>query len=156
MPSKILIISGPVSGDRIDRLDVEDSVPTLDVIREACEKHCVGLKADLDFRQSDDHRVLLEWLEKDCEEFDGVILNPAVSSKVDSGAGPFYASAMQLIADSGKPAIEVRLDNIYRSGEKKVQQQHKPECDMGFVCGFGLQGYILAINALAQRFATVA
>jgi 3-dehydroquinate dehydratase-2 len=154
MTSRILIVNGPDSGELKGKEGTNDPVPTMDDIRRACERHCVESKIDLDFRQSDDHQVLLEWLQKDSKEFDGLIFNPDTRSAADSGSGELYESAMQAIARSGIPAVEVRLSNIYKTGEKDSQQLHKPGCDMGFVCGFGLHSYLLAINAVAQRVAT--
>ena len=153
MPSKILVINGPNAGDRNDPNGVEDSVPALEDIRRACEKHCDDSNIDLDFRQSDDHQVLIEWLQNDSEKFDGLIFNPVIRSAAGSDTSELYDSAMRVIAQSGKPAIEVRLSNIYKRGENNSKQAHKPGCDMGFVCGFGLQGYLVAINAMAQRVA---
>ena len=154
MPSKILVINGPNSGDLNDADGVEDSVPGLEDIRRACEKHCNDSNIELDFRQSDDPRVLIEWLQKDSDNFDGLIFNPVVHSAGDSDISELYESAMRIIAQSGKPAIEVRLNNIYKPDENNSKQAHKPGCNMGFVCGFGLHGYLLAINAMAQRVAT--
>jgi 3-dehydroquinate dehydratase-2 len=151
MRSRILIINGPGLGDIGGRESDNESGLTLDGIRETCEQHCADLNLEMDFRQTDDQQALLQWLSEECEKFDGLILNPVEGDEAGVEGGGFYDSAMQAVAQSGKPAIEVRLSNVYKAGARNSQHLHKPAGDMGFVCGFGLQGYLLAINAMAQR-----
>lgn len=142
MRSRILIINGPGLGDT-------RSGPTLDSIREACKQHCSKLNLEMEFRQTDDQQVLLQWLSEDAEDFAGLILNPIEGDIV--GVENFYTATMHAVAEMSKPVIEVRISNVYNPGAGISQQLHKPASDMGFVCGFGVQGYGLAINALAQR-----
>lgn len=151
MRSRLLIINGPGLGDLGDGESGNELPLTLDRIRESCAQRCANRNLDLDFRQTDDQQLLLQWLSEDGGKFDGLIVNPVENSEADIEYDSFYEAAMKSVARLGKPVIEVRLSNVYNSGAKKSQQLHKPECDMGFVCGLGLAGYLLAINAMAQR-----
>lgn len=154
MPQNMLIINGPGLDDLEGPFGSDNELVTLDSIKTACEQRCADLGLDLEFRQTDDYQLLLEWLSEDGGDYAGVIFNPFNLPGADSNTESFYQSAMQRIAQLKKPAIEVRLTNIYARDAELSRPVHKPQCDMGFVCGFGSHGYLLAITALSQRIAT--
>lgn len=154
MPQSILITNGPGLDDLEGRFGGDNEPVTLDVIKSACEQRCADLGLDLEFRQTDSYQLLLERLSEDGGNYAGLIINPFNLPGADSDTESYYQSAMRRIAQLKKPAIEVRLTNIYARDAEISRPVHKPQCDMGFVCGFGLHSYLLAITALSQRIAT--
>ena len=50
---------------------------------------------------------------------------------------------------SGLPVIEVHLSNIFRREEFR-HQSYVSRAATGVICGFGLKGYVLALDAMAK------
>jgi len=138
-------------GDAKNRESGNESGLTLDSIRDSCERHCADQGLEMDFRQTGDQQALVQWLAEESENFDGLIVNPGEGGEADAEDDGFYAVVMRAVAQFGKPVIEVRLSNDYAAGVRSSPQLHKPECAMGFVCGFGTHSYLLAISAMSQR-----
>ena len=147
---KLLIINGPGLGDLSDS-DRYDGL-TLQALREGCEQLCKELQVDLDFRQTDDQKEMIRWMSEDSANFDSLVINPIADLRAASVESGFYRAAMQGAAQLKKPVIEVHISNIYRQGIEIAQPLHEPDGDMGFICGFGLDGYLLAINASDHRW----
>jgi 3-dehydroquinate dehydratase-2 len=124
---------------------------TLEGIRGDCHRLCEELGLDLDFRQTDDQDELFRWIAKDSADFGGVIINPVGYSSSASESGELYRSALKMVAHLKRPVIEVRIANIYRHVSEFRQPLHEPEGNMGFICGFGRPGYLLAIKAIAKK-----
>lgn len=73
--------------------------------------------------------------------YDGIILNPAA-----------YTHTSVALHDAIKacevPTVEVHLSNVYAREGYRHESLTAPAC-VGQICGFGLKGYLLALDALA-------
>ena len=127
---------------------------TLDLIRDACTTLCRALDVDMDFRQTDDQEELFTWIARISSDFDGVVVNPVGYSQAEDFDFGIYRSAVQILARLAKPMVEVHLRNIYIHGAEITRPLHEPGGDMGFVSGFGADGYLLAIKSVAERCRT--
>ncbi|SAK84355.1 3-dehydroquinate dehydratase [Caballeronia hypogeia] len=100
----------------------------------------LGLQSD--FRQTNHEGVMVDWLQEAFEKEAAVIINPAGFSF----ASIPVLDAIKLIK---KPVIEVHITNIHQRDE---QYRHSlvSLAARGVICGLGVQGYTLAMRAVAE------
>ena len=103
----------------------------------AAKKH--GL--DLVFKQSNHEGELVDWLHEAKAKAVGVVINP--------GAYTHTSVALHdAIRAIGLPVVEVHLSNIFAREEFRHHSYVSPVA-RGVLCGFGPDGYGLAIDGLA-------
>ena len=74
------------------------------------------------------------------DKADGIVINP--------GAFTHYSYAIRdALASFTAPKIEVHISNIHKREEFRHISVIAPECD-GQIAGLGLEGYLLAIDAI--------
>jgi 3-dehydroquinate dehydratase II len=156
MNKSVLILNGPGLADLSNYRKYHDGTLSLAGIRSECDVLGRTLGLDIDFRQSDDQDEVARWIAKDSKAFDGVIINPVGRSRAADPLFQGYRSALQTIAKLNKPIVEVHITNIYRQAEDVSPMIHGPAGEIGFVCGFGRYGYLLALRALASRLGLAA
>ena len=138
----ILILNGPnlnMLGQREPDIYGRD---TLDDIEKACRAKAGELGLEVDFRQSNREGELVEWAQVAGQWFKGIIVN----------AGGYTHTSVALLdalTVSGLPVIEVHLSNIFRREEFR-HHSYVSHAATGVICGFGLKGYLLALDAMAQ------
>ena len=99
---------------------------------------------DVEIFQSNYEGAIIDRLQK-CyyDKIDGIIINP--------GAYTHYSYAIRdAISSIQIPTIEVHLSNIHQRDEFRHKSVTAAAC-IGQMCGFGENGYILAMNALKMR-----
>ncbi len=151
MQPSILIVNGPGQANLSDHDSNSHGGLTLTMVREAAEALCTELAIALDFRQTENQDEMFQWIAREGEEFDGVIINPGGYSRSPVVSPGIYQSAIQVIARLKKPVIEVHSDNFYHQNADNTQPLHEPEGNLGFICGFGLNSYLAAIRAIRLR-----
>jgi 3-dehydroquinate dehydratase II len=138
----ILVLNGP----NLNLLGVREPQTygrdTLADIEEACLERAAELDLAVDFRQSNHEGQLVDWIQEARETADGILLN----------AGAFTHTSIAVLdalRASELPVIEVHLSNIHRR-ESYRRHSYVSEAAVGMICGFGLHGYLLALEAMAQ------
>jgi 3-dehydroquinate dehydratase II len=136
---KILILNGPnlnLLGIREPEIYGRTTLADLEKqVKEHAEKHGVLV----DFRQSNHEGVLLDWIHQARGSCDYIILN----------AGAYTHTSIALhdaLLAVGIPTIEVHLSNVYSREEFRHRSMISPVCQ-GVIAGFGVNSYILAIQA---------
>jgi 3-dehydroquinate dehydratase-2 len=138
----ILILNGPnlnMLGQREPAIYGRD---TLDDIEKACKEKAAELGLEIDFRQSNREGELVEWAQIAGQWFAGVIINAA-------GYTHTSVALLDALLVSGLPVIEVHLSNIFRREEFR-HHSYVSRAANGVICGFGLNGYLLALDAMAK------
>ena len=140
---KILILNGPnlnMLGSRQPDVYGRES---LGDIEQSCSRHGQGLGMDVECRQSNSEGQLVDWIQAARQSHDGLILNPGAYSHTS-------IAIMDALLAAGLPLIEVHLSNIHRREAFRHHSYVSKVAD-AVLCGFGSQGYLLALDAMAQR-----
>lgn len=139
----VFVLSGP----NLNRLGTREpevyGSDTLDDIHAAVirEAHRMGLTADC--RQTNSEGELIDWLHEAVDTGADVILNP--------GAWTHYSYAVRdacaIVTTSGRSLVEVHLSNP-AAREDFRHTSVVAGVATGSITGFGLQSYLLALQAL--------
>ena len=149
--NKLLIMNGPGLSDLSNFNEMGYGHLTLDTVRKKCAETCKIFGLKMDFRQTDDEAELSRFLIEGIEDFDALIINPVGHSHTSSVDFTIYSSAIKTITRQNKPVIEVHISNIFQHGVENTKPIHVPKCEVGFVSGFGIHSYDLAIRAVNKK-----
>lgn len=144
MPS-ILVLNGPNLNLLGTREPGVYGHATLSDIRALCEAAGARHGHPIDFRQSNHEGVLIDALHAARGDHAGVVLN----------AGAYTHTSVALrdaISAIALPVVEVHLSNIHAREPFRHRSLIAPVA-LGMICGFGPQGYALAIDALSAHLA---
>jgi 3-dehydroquinate dehydratase-2 len=119
---------------------------TLAEIEATCRVRAGDLGLELDCRQSNHEGRLVDWIQEARGTHDAIVLNPGAYSHT-SIAIPDALKAV------GLPVVELHLSNIHKR-EPFRQKSYVSAVAEGVICGFGAQGYVLALDAVAQLLST--
>lgn len=145
MSSTVFVLNGPnlnLLGMREPEIYGRD---TLDDVRRACEERAAVLGLNLEFRQSNHEGMLIDWVQEARETAAGLIINPA-------GYGHTSIALLDALLAAEKPVIEVHLSNIFRRDSYR-HHSYVSLAARGLICGLGLKGYLLALDAMAELIA---
>ena len=94
----------------------------------------------LDFKQSNIEGEIVDLIQEARNTYNGIIINAA-------GFTHTSVAIRDALSIFKKPIIELHISNIY----KREEFRHKSLISAvvsGIICGLGVNGYILAINAM--------
>ena len=137
---KILIVNGPnlnLLGNREKKFYGETTLKKIQLI---CEKHCKQNEIECDFYQSNHEGELIEKIQLIDKVYDGIIINPAAFTHTS-------IALLDALRATSNPKIEVHISNIY-AREDYRRKSITSEAVNGIICGFGENGYTLAIDAI--------
>ncbi len=97
----------------------------------------------IDMRQSNHEGDLIDWLHEAGETMDGVILNPG-------GLTHSSIALADAVAGIATPVIEVHISNVF-SREPFRSHSYVSRAAAGVISGLGIEGYLLAAQALLAR-----
>ena len=137
---KILIINGPNLNLLGNREKKFYGNTTLEKIKILCEQHCKENDIECSFFQSNHEGEIIEKIHSVDVDFDGVIINPAAFTHTS-------IALLDALRATLKPKIEIHISNIY-SREDYRRKSITSEAVNGVICGFGENGYVLAIDAI--------
>lgn len=145
MTRTILVLNGPnlnLLGTREPELYGRDTLADVEA-RLKARADTLGL--GIDFRQSNHEGDLVTWIQEGRDRVAGAIINPAA-----------YTHTSVAIQDALKacdyPVIEVHISNIFQREPFRHHSYVSPVAS-GVICGFGIHGYELALDALERMTA---
>lgn len=145
-PISILVLHGPnlnLLGQR--EPGIYGSL-TLSEINELLEAEAVKWEVKITPVQSNHEGVLVDHIHQALGKYQGVLIN----------AGAYTHTSVAIrdaIAAVNLPAVEVHLSNIYRREEFRHHSFIAP-VTLGQISGFGVQSYLLGLQALVHHLKT--
>lgn len=145
MTISILVLNGPNLNMLGKREPGIYGAKTLAQIGDETKAFGETLGLSVDFRQSNHEGVLVDWIHEALGRHRGIVINP--------GAYTHTSVALQdAIRAVGLPTIEVHLSNVFAREAFRHHSYISPVA-VGVICGFGPQGYTLALEALKPHVA---
>ena len=114
---------------------------TLANVEAMCRAEAARLGLEVETRQSNSEGELVTWVHEVPGRFAGLILNAGAYSHTS-------VALLDALRTLDEPLIEVHLSNIYQR-EAFRQHSYISLAAKGVICGFGPQGYVMALRALA-------
>ncbi len=146
--SSILILNGPNLNLLGTREPAVYGLTTLDDVRALCEDTGRQLGLKVDFRQSNHEGVLIDWIhDAGAAHRAGTLLG------VVFNAGAYTHTSVALhdaIKGAGVPLVELHISNVHAREPFRHHSYLSPAA-VGIVAGFGIDGYVLAMQGLARR-----
>ena len=144
MTKKILIINGPNLNLLGDREKSKYGKTSLDEVKKNCEAHAKLVDLDIKFIQSNIEGEIVTIIQKAKGNFDGIIINAA-------GYTHTSVAILDALLAVKIPTIELHITNIYNREEFRTKSLISKAVN-GIICGFGINGYIMALDAIKKNF----
>jgi 3-dehydroquinate dehydratase-2 len=142
MAKQVYVLNGPNLNLLGTREPQTYGHSTLKDVERLCRKTGEQHKLGIEFRQSNHEGELVDWIhEAGAKKAAGIVLN----------AGGYTHSSVAIrdaVAAVDVPVIEVHISNVFAREDFRHFSHIAPVAN-GTLCGFGINGYALAISALA-------
>jgi 3-dehydroquinate dehydratase-2 len=148
MPKPIYVLNGP----NLNLLGVREPAiygkTTLDDIRGQCEARAKALGHTVEFRQTNQEGVLVDWIQEARTEASAIVINPAAY-------GHTSIALLDALKTLSIPVVECHLSHL-ATREDFRHQTYVSKAASGLIAGFGAKSYELAIEAAAALIAPAA
>jgi len=144
MTKKILIINGPNLNLLGDREETKYGKTTLEEVKNNCETHAKLIGLEIKFMQSNIEGEIVTIVQKAKGNFDGIIINAA-------GYTHTSVAILDALLAVKIPTIELHITNIYNREEFRKKSLISRAAN-GIICGFGVNGYIMALDSIKSFF----
>jgi len=115
---------------------------TISDVERLCADTAGSLGLAIEFRQTNSEGELVSWVQQCRGRAAGIVINPA-------GYTTTSIALLDALLASELPAIEVHITNIHRREEFR-QHSFVSKAAVGVICGLGIRGYALALQAMAE------
>jgi 3-dehydroquinate dehydratase-2 len=139
---KILVLNGPNLGRLGQREPEIYGTQTLAAVEQMLLERGKSTGCEIKFLQSNHEGQLIDWIEREGQEADAIIINPGALAHTS------YALA-DALRGSGKPVVEVHISNVHRREEFR-QRLLTAGAAVGVITGLGTHGYRLALDFLTS------
>ena len=139
---RLLLMHGPNLNNLGTREPEIYGTATLADVERLVSERAATLGAEARAFQANDEGALIDWLQREQSNADGLIIN--------AGAYTHYSIALRdAVAGCELPTIEVHISNVYRREAFRHESLLSAVCN-GTIVGLGVYGYVLAVDALVH------
>jgi len=142
MTKKILIINGPNLNLLGEREESKYGKTSLGEVKKKCEHHGKSIDLEIKFEQSNIEGEIVTMIQKAKGAYDGIIINAA-------GYTHTSVAILDALLAIKIPTIEVHITNIYNREEFRKKSLISKAAN-GIICGFGINGYIMALDSIKK------
>ncbi|SFS54981.1 3-dehydroquinate dehydratase [Sulfitobacter marinus] len=143
--TSILILNGPNLNLLGTRQPEVYGATTLADVDALCRAHADTLGLTIGFEQSNHEGAMIDHIHAAKGNHAGIILNAGAYTHTS-------IALMDAISSVELPVVEVHLSNIHAREAYRHKSYIAPVA-VGQICGFGAQGYVLALDALKAHLA---
>jgi len=115
---------------------------TLDDVEALCAESAEEVGLAIDFRQTNGEGELVTWVQECRGRAAGIVINPA-------GFTTTSVALLDALLATELPVIEVHITNIHRR-EAFRRDSYVSLAATGVICGLGVRGYAMALQAMAD------
>ena len=137
---RLLLVNGPNLNLLGTRQPEVYGKTTLADVEALCREKAKTLGFDVAFEQSNHEGALIDLIHAAKGKHAGIVLNAGAYTHTS-------IALMDAIASVELPVVEVHLSNIHAREEFRHRSYIAPVA-LGQICGFGAQGYLMALDAL--------
>ncbi|MEL6412172.1 MAG: type II 3-dehydroquinate dehydratase [Pseudomonadota bacterium] len=141
--TSIMILNGPNLNMLGTRQREIYGAETLEDIKAMCEAKAKVLSVTLGFEQSNAEGTLVDLIQSSRGTYDGIILNAGAYTHTS-------VAIMDAISSAEVPTIELHLSNIHNREDYR-QKSYVAKVAFGVICGFGANGYPMALDAMTKH-----
>jgi len=147
MVQTIYVLNGPNMNLLGTREPDKYGRATLADVEKLCRATAERFGFALEFRQSNSEGELVNWIqEAHAKKAAGLVINPA-------GYTTTSIAILDALLAVPLPVIEIHITNIHQR-ESFRQNSYVSKAAKAVICGFGIDGYALAISGLAGLLGT--
>jgi 3-dehydroquinate dehydratase-2 len=141
----VLVLNGPNLNLLGTRKPEVYGTATLPEVEQLCRETASGLGLGCEFRQSNHEGQLVDWIHEagarvKAGDLIGAVLNPAALTHTS-------ISLHDAIEGAELPVVEIHISNVHKREAFRHHSYVSPVA-RGIVIGFGVHGYVMAIQAL--------
>jgi len=142
MPKTVYVINGPNLNLLGTREPEKYGHASLAEVETLCRETAARHSLTVEFRQSNHEGEIVDWIqEAHANKAAGVVINPA-------GYTTTSVAILDAILAVQLPVVEIHITNIHaREGFR--HHSYVSKAARAVICGFGIEGYALAITGLA-------
>ncbi|NRH28542.1 type II 3-dehydroquinate dehydratase [Pseudomonas sp. MS19] len=142
MTRTVLILNGPNLNMLGTREPATYGHETLGDIADMCRLTGERLELQVEFQQTNHEGQMIDWIHQARGRCAGIIINPAAWTHTS-------VAIRDALVASEVPVIEVHLSNVH-ARETFRHHSYVSAIAVGVMCGFGRNGYRLALEHFAQ------
>jgi 3-dehydroquinate dehydratase-2 len=138
----ILILNGPnlnLLGRREPHIY---GATTLAEVEEMCRRRAERHGLAISFHQSNSETQIIDWIQGGIDAADGIIINPAAFTHTS-------VAILDALTMVKQPIIELHISNPHKR-EPFRHHSYVTLAATGLICGLGVNGYALAVDAMAD------
>jgi len=142
MAKTIYVLNGPNLNLLGTREPDKYGRASLKNVEKLCRETAARYQLEVEFRQSNHEGELVDWIqEAGAKKALAIVINPAAYTTTS-------VAILDAILAVGLPVIEVHITNIH-ARESFRHHSYISRVAKAVICGFGIEGYALAITGLA-------